>query len=218
MGALHAGHLSLAEAARAESDFVVVSIFVNPTQFGPGEDFERYPRDLAGDVARLARLGVDLVFAPAAAEIYRAGRATMVEPAAVAEPLEGEFRPGHFRGVATVVLKLFNIVAPDVAFFGQKDYQQSLVVRRLVEDLDLPVKIRVCPTVREPDGLAMSSRNAYLSPEDRRRALALVRKPAPSVRTVRVGPARCGRDQATDDGDIRGSTGSECRLSGACRR
>jgi pantoate--beta-alanine ligase len=173
MGALHTGHLSLVEASRAETDFTVVSIFVNPTQFGPGEDFDRYPRDLAADVGQLAPLGVDLVFAPPGAEIYRAAETTMVEPAAVAKRLEGEFRPGHFRGVATVVLKLFNIVAPDVAFFGQKDFQQSLVVRRLVADLDLPVEIRVCPTVREPDGLAMSSRNAYLTPEDRRWALVL---------------------------------------------
>jgi pantoate--beta-alanine ligase len=175
MGALHAGHLSLVEAARQECDLVVASIFVNPTQFGPGEDFERYPRNLLGDVAQLARLGVELVFAPEPAGIYRPGHTTMVEVSGVAETLEGKFRPGHLRGVATVVLKLLNIVAPDAAFFGQKDYQQSLVVRRLVEDLDVPVRIRVCPTVREPDGLALSSRNAYLAADNRRQALVLSR-------------------------------------------
>ncbi|MBI2827149.1 MAG: pantoate--beta-alanine ligase [Planctomycetia bacterium] len=175
MGALHAGHLSLVQASRRECGCTVVTVFVNPTQFGPGEDFDRYPRNLDGDVAQLAPLGVDLVFAPEPDEVYRPGHTTMVEVAGVAEPLEGKHRPGHFRGVATVVLKLFNMVAPDVAFFGQKDYQQSLVVRRLAEDLDVPVRIRVCPTVREPDGLALSSRNAYLGPDDRRKALALSR-------------------------------------------
>jgi pantoate--beta-alanine ligase len=175
MGALHAGHTSLVDAARQECDLVVASIFVNPTQFGPGEDFERYPRNLAADVAQLAPRGVEIVFAPSPTEIYRPGHATMVEVAGVSEPLEGPVRPGHFRGMATVVLKLLNLVAPDVAFFGQKDFQQSLVVRRLVADLDVPVKIRVCPTVREPDGLAMSSRNAYLAPDDRRTALVLSR-------------------------------------------
>ncbi|HVU86397.1 MAG TPA: pantoate--beta-alanine ligase [Pirellulales bacterium] len=175
MGALHAGHLSLVDAAKRECTRVVVSIFVNPTQFGPSEDFERYPRDLLRDVTKLSPHGVDLVFAPAREEVYRAENSTVVEPSTVAAPLEGKFRPGHFRGVATVVLKLFNMVRPDVAFFGQKDYQQSLVVRRMVDDLDVPVTIRVCPTVRESDGLAMSSRNAYLSAEDRRRGLVLSR-------------------------------------------
>ena len=175
MGALHAGHLSLVDAARAECDRVVVSIFVNPTQFGPNEDFERYPRNLQADVALLAPRGAELVFAPQPAEIYPPGHATMVEVSGVANPWEGAFRPGHFRGVATVVLKLFNMVAPDVAFFGQKDFQQSLVVRRLVADLNVPVVVRVCPTMREADGLAMSSRNAYLSTEDRRRGLVLSR-------------------------------------------
>ncbi len=175
MGALHAGHLSLVDAAKRECSRVVVSIFVNPTQFGPGEDFERYPRDLERDVAQLASHGVDLVFAPAREEVYRAGSSTTVEPSAVAASLEGAYRPGHFRGVVTVVLKLFNMARPDMAFFGQKDYQQSLVVRRMVDDLDVPVTIRVCPTVRETDGLAMSSRNAYLSSEDRHRGLVLSR-------------------------------------------
>lgn len=175
MGALHVGHTSLVDAARETCDLVAVSIFVNPTQFGPGEDFERYPRNLEADVALLAPRGVELVFAPQPVEIYRPGSSTFVDVGRVAEPLEGKFRPTHFRGVATVVLKLLNIVAPDVAFFGQKDYQQSLVIRRLVADLDVPVEIRVCPTVREADGLALSSRNAYLSAEDRRRGLVLSR-------------------------------------------
>jgi pantoate--beta-alanine ligase len=175
MGALHAGHLSLVDAARQACDRVVVSIFVNPTQFGPGEDFERYPRNLGADVAQLAPRGADLVFAPEPPEIYRPRHATSVQVSGVTDTLEGKFRPGHFRGVATVVLKLLNLVTPDAAFFGQKDYQQSLVVRRLIDDLDVPVDIRVCPTVREADGLALSSRNVYLSPDDRRRALVLSR-------------------------------------------
>jgi len=175
MGALHAGHLSLVEASRRSCDFTVVTIFVNPTQFGPHEDYHKYPRTLESDVAQLAPLGVDLIFAPPVEEVYRPGHATHVEMAGVAEPLEGRSRPGHFRGVATVVLKLFNMATPDVAFFGQKDYQQSLMICRLVEDLDLQVRIRVCPIVREPDGLALSSRNAYLDSDGRRQALALVR-------------------------------------------
>jgi pantoate--beta-alanine ligase len=175
MGALHAGHLSLVAACRQECDCAVVSIFVNPTQFGPGEDFDRYPRPFQDDLARLAAEGADLVFAPATAEVYGADHATFVDVGAVGEPLEGRHRPGHFRGVATVVLKLFNLVAPDVAYFGRKDYQQSLVVRRMVADLDLPIEIRVCPIVREADGLALSSRNVYLSPSERRQALVLSR-------------------------------------------
>ena len=173
MGALHEGHLSLVRAAKAECDYTVVSIFVNPSQFGPNEDFAKYPRTLDADLALLAGCGADLVFAPGNEEVYRAGHATWVEVGSVAEPLEGVFRPGHFRGVATVVLKLLNMVQPDAAYFGQKDYQQALVIRRMVADLDVPVAIRVCPIVREPDGLAMSSRNRYLSPAARRRALVL---------------------------------------------
>lgn len=173
MGALHAGHLSLVDAGRRECDVVVATIFVNPTQFGPGEDFARYPRTLETDLAALAGRGARLVFAPAVDEIYRPGHGTLVDVGPVAEPLEGAFRPGHFRGVATVVLKLFNLVAPDVALFGRKDYQQSLVIRRMVADLDLALRIVVCPTVREADGLAMSSRNVYLSAEERQRALSL---------------------------------------------
>jgi len=173
MGALHEGHLSLVRAARAECDAVVVSIYVNPSQFGPNEDLAKYPRTLQADLDLLAGCGTDFVWAPADAEVYRPGHATWVEVGDVAEPLEGECRPGHFRGVATIVLKLFNAVQPDVAYFGQKDYQQAAVIRRMVADLDVPVEIGVCPIVREPDGLAMSSRNRYLSPAARGWALVL---------------------------------------------
>ncbi len=176
MGYLHAGHLSLARAARAETDVVVASIFVNPTQFGPTEDLSRYPRDLPRDLALLEREGVDAVFAPSADQIYPAGFATYVEPAGVlAERLEAARRPGHFRGVATVVAKLFQIVQPDRAYFGQKDAQQVAVIRRLIADLNFPLELRVLPTVRERDGLAMSSRNAYLGPQDRVAATVLYR-------------------------------------------
>lgn len=175
MGALHAGHLSLVDACRRECGLTAASIFVNPTQFAPGEDFERYPRPLDADLRLLAERGVDLVFTPTTEEIYPPGDATCVDVGPVAEPLEGRFRPGHFRGVATVVLKLFNLAAPDVAFFGHKDYQQSLVVRRMTADLNLPIEVRVCPTVREADGLALSSRNVYLSPAEREQALTLSR-------------------------------------------
>jgi pantoate--beta-alanine ligase len=173
MGALHAGHLSLVHAARQRADVVVATIFVNPTQFGPGEDFGKYPRTLETDLQALSAAGCDLVFLPAAAAIYPPGFSTYVEPPAVAAPLEGVCRPGHFRGVATVVLKLFNLIAADFAYFGQKDYQQLLVIRRMVEDLALAIQIVACPTVREPDGLAMSSRNRYLSPAERQQAVAL---------------------------------------------
>jgi pantoate--beta-alanine ligase len=173
MGALHAGHASLVDASRRECDITLATIFVNPTQFGPNEDFSRYPRTLEADLELLVQHGADAAFSPPAEEIYRPGDSTFVEVGNVAEPWEGAFRPGHFRGVATIVLKLFNLTQPDLAFFGQKDFQQSLVVRRMVADLDLPIQIRVCPTVREPDGLAMSSRNRYLSPPERERALAI---------------------------------------------
>jgi pantoate--beta-alanine ligase len=176
MGALHEGHLALVDRARALADRVVVSIFVNPLQFGPGEDLERYPRDLARDLTLAAGRGVDLVFAPSAAEMYPLGAPEVsVVPGPMAERLCGASRPGHFRGVLTVVAKLFGIVAPDVAVFGQKDYQQAALLRRMVEDLDIPVRIDVAPTVREADGLAMSSRNVYLSNDERARALALPR-------------------------------------------
>ena len=173
MGALHAGHLSLMAQARAENAIVVVSVFVNPIQFGPGEDFERYPRDPARDAEQLRQVGIDAVYRPTVAAMYPPGSSTRVHVAGVSEPLEGAARPGHFDGVATVVSKLFSAVEPDRAYFGQKDAQQVAVVKRLVRDLDLPVQIRVGPTVRESDGLALSSRNAYLSPEERQAAAAL---------------------------------------------
>ncbi|MFQ5664510.1 MAG: pantoate--beta-alanine ligase [Terriglobia bacterium] len=175
MGALHEGHLSLVRAARQRTDVTVVSVFVNPTQFAPGEDYRRYPRPLEADSARLLREGVDFLFAPSAEEIYPPDFQSYVTVERLGTPLEGQFRPGHFRGVATVVLKLFNIVQPHLAFFGQKDAQQSVVIQQLVRDLNLPVEIVVCPIVREPDGLALSSRNAYLSPEERQAALVLYR-------------------------------------------
>ena len=175
MGAFHAGHVSLMQQARAATDVVVVSLFVNPTQFAPTEDLSAYPRDEARDAELAAAAGVDVLFAPAADEIYPDGFQTAVTVGALAQPLEGAQRPGHFDGVATVVTKLLNIVGPQVAYFGQKDAQQALIVRRVVRDLDIPVAIEVCPTVREPDGLAMSSRNAYLAPAERERAIALRR-------------------------------------------
>jgi pantoate--beta-alanine ligase len=175
MGAFHEGHLSLMRAARERCDVVVVSLFVNPSQFGNGEDLAAYPRDEERDAALAAAQGVDVLFAPWLDEVYPAGFATTVRVAGVTEPLEGERRPGHFEGVATVVTKLLNMVQPDVAFFGRKDAQQAVIVRRLARDLDIPVEIDVRPTVRDAEGLALSSRNAYLSPAERRRALALPR-------------------------------------------
>jgi pantoate--beta-alanine ligase len=175
MGALHEGHLSLVRQAHRQCDIVVVSIFVNPAQFGPAEDFARYPRTLEKDLEALRTSKIDAVFAPSEAEMYPEGFQTFAEPGEIAALFEGAHRPGHFRGVATVVLKLFNLVRPDVAYFGQKDFQQVQVIRRLVEDLNLDVRLVVCPIVREADGLAMSSRNAYLSPQDRQAALALPR-------------------------------------------
>jgi pantoate--beta-alanine ligase len=173
MGALHAGHASLIRAARAEMGFVVVSIFVNPTQFGPHEDFHRYPRPLERDLEMCAAEGVDLVFHPAPEEVYPPGFCTFVEVHCLQDVMCGASRPGHFRGVVTVVLKLFNMVGPDVAFFGQKDAQQARLIGQMVRDLDVPVRLRVCPIVREPDGLALSSRNQYLDPDQRRHAVVL---------------------------------------------
>jgi pantoate--beta-alanine ligase len=182
MGCLHEGHLSLIRAARAECDLVVISLFVNPTQFGAGEDLDRYPRDEARDLRLAGEAGADLVFAPSVEEVYTDGLNDIASYVEVTGPLtsvldgDAESRgAGHFRGVTTVVAKLFNIVGPDVAYFGQKDAQQAVVIRRMVRDLDFPVRIEVLPTVREPDGLAMSSRNAYLGPNDRDRATALSR-------------------------------------------
>jgi len=173
MGSLHAGHISLVEQAVTDCDDVVVSIYVNPTQFGPDEDFDRYPRDLAADCQRLSRQRVRWVFAPDTAEMYPAGCATRIEVAGPAERFEGQLRPGHFSGVATIVCRLFQAVPADAAYFGAKDWQQTLVIRRMVGDLGLPVEVIVCPTVREPDGLALSSRNAYLTPCQRQQATAL---------------------------------------------
>jgi pantoate--beta-alanine ligase len=175
MGALHAGHLSLMEAAKRDGTFVVVTIFVNPTQFGPSEDFESYPRDEAGDLAACEKVGVDLVFIPPVEEMYSPDSATTVHVSGLTETLCGAHRPGHFDGVSTVVTKLFNIVQPDVAYFGQKDAQQLAVIRRMTRDLDLPVEIVGCPTVREADGLAVSSRNAYLDESQRVQATCLYR-------------------------------------------
>jgi pantoate--beta-alanine ligase len=174
MGAFHEGHLELMRAARRAADVVVVSLFVNPAQFGEAGDLERYPRDEAADAAQAEAEGVAVLFAPAVGEVYPPGFATTVRVHGVTEPLEGEARgPEHFEGVATVVLKLLNMAQPDVAFFGQKDAQQAVVIRRLVADLDVPVRIETIPTVREPDGLAMSSRNGRLAGADRERAIAL---------------------------------------------
>jgi pantoate--beta-alanine ligase len=178
MGSLHEGHLSLLRAARAECDLVVMSLFVNPTQFGPGEDLDRYPRDESRDAGLAAEAGVDLIYAPPVAEVYPDGFSTSVEVSGLTEVLCGDRSrrgPEHFRGVTTVVAKLFNSVGPDVAYFGQKDAQQLGAIRRMVRDLDIPVRIEALPIVREPDGLAMSSRNAYLGPEERGRATALSR-------------------------------------------
>ena len=175
MGGFHEGHLALFRAARAENDVVVASLFVNPAQFGANEDLAAYPRDEKRDAELAEAAGVDILFAPSAEELYPPGFQTWVEVEQLGRTLEGEFRPGHFRGVATICLKLFNVVRPDRAYFGQKDAQQVAVVKRMVRDLDLTVEIRVVPTVRDGDGLALSSRNAYLSPAERERALALPR-------------------------------------------
>jgi pantoate--beta-alanine ligase len=174
MGALHAGHVSLVEAARKDRKaFVVVSIYVNPTQFGPQEDLQKYPRTLDADRATCAKAGADLIFAPRDDEIYPPGDQTRVHPGPLAAGLCGAFRPGHFEGVCTVVAKLFSIVQPDIAYFGQKDAQQAVIIKRMVKDLCMPIRIEVCPLIRDPDGLAMSSRNARLSIEDRSKALSL---------------------------------------------
>jgi len=192
MGALHAGHLSLVRLARGRVTKVVASVFVNPTQFGPSEDFNRYPRQPEKDGAMLEEAGCDLLFLPDVATIYPPGNATFVEPAGAAEGLEGAWRPGHFRGVATVVCALFNLVRADVAVFGEKDAQQLAVIRQMVRDLHLPVEIVPGPTVREADGLAMSSRNAYLSSEERRAATVL-------HRSLRAAEAAIGEGERRGD-------------------
>ncbi|HTN43761.1 MAG TPA: pantoate--beta-alanine ligase [Nitrospiria bacterium] len=195
MGALHEGHLSLMRAARRRCDAVVVSIFVNPAQFGPNEDYARYPRDAKGDAALCRREKAALLFRPEADAVYPKGHATRIRVGRIGEILEGAFRPGHFSGVATVVAKLFQIVRPDVAFFGQKDYQQTVVIRQLVRDLNFPVRIVVSPTVRENDGLALSSRNRYLSAEERKAALVL-------FRALQIGRAQIDRGER-DAGAVR---------------
>jgi pantoate--beta-alanine ligase len=175
MGALHEGHSSLMRAARSRCDLVAASLFVNPLQFGPGEDLAKYPRDFEGDRALLEKVGVDFLFAPGVEEMYPAGAVTYVTVEGLSGKLDGQSRPGHFRGVTTVVSKLFHIVEPDVAFFGQKDAAQVAIIRRMVRDLNFPVEIVTCPIVREADGLAMSSRNAYLDPQQRKSAAVLYR-------------------------------------------
>jgi pantoate--beta-alanine ligase len=201
MGALHEGHVSLLRRARAETGFVVISVFVNPTQFNDPADLAAYPRDETADAALARDTGVDLFFAPDTLVMYPPGFTTSVTVDGLSAPMEGAARgPGHFRGVATVVAKLFNIVTPDVAYFGQKDAQQALIVRRLARDLDLPLRVEVCPTIREPDGLAMSSRNVRLGPADRLRALALRRGLDAATSSIAAGErdaaaaARAGRE------------------------
>lgn len=193
MGALHEGHLSLVRAAKSQSDVVVVSIFVNPTQFGPNEDFAKYPRTLKQDRELLEREGVALLLAPPVTEIYPDGAATYVMVEGLSEKLDSVSRPGHFRGVTTVVTKLFNIVEPDRAFFGQKDAAQIAIIRRMVRDLKIPVQVIACPIVREPDGLAMSSRNAYLSGEERKRALVLRRSLLAAEEAFKNGERRASK-------------------------
>lgn len=187
MGALHEGHLSLARLARAENETVIVTIFVNPTQFAASEDLAKYPRTLAQDIATLEAAGVDVIFTPSTDLIYPSGYQTYVEVEQVTQRLEGAIRPGHFRGVATVVAKLFNLTQPTTAYFGQKDAQQVVVIRRMAADLNFPLEITVCPTIREFDGLAMSSRNVYLSPEQRIAAPALCRAMIAAAETYEAG-------------------------------
>jgi pantoate--beta-alanine ligase len=200
MGYLHDGHLSLLRAARQECDVVVMSLFVNPAQFGPGEDLDRYPRDEERDLRLAGEAGVDLVYAPDAGEVYPLGFSTQVEVGggltAVLDGDPARRGPAHFRGVTTVVAKLFNSVGPDVAYFGQKDAQQVAVIRRMARDLDFPVRIEVLPTVREADGLAMSSRNAYLDPADRERAVAISRALGAAEREARAGSLQAGLEAA----------------------
>jgi pantoate--beta-alanine ligase len=205
MGYLHEGHLSLVRESKKRADVTVVSIFVNPAQFGPAEDFKKYPRDLEKDSAYLEKGGVDCLFYPGAAEIYPPGYRTYVEVHGLQDRLCGRSRPGHFRGVATVVLKLFEIVEPDIAFFGAKDAQQVLIINKMAADLDLDVEVVTCPLVREPDGLALSSRNAYLSPEERKAALVL----SISLRWAERAIAAGERDAAKVIGGIRAAIEAE---------
>ncbi len=187
MGYLHQGHLSLIRKARRECEVVVISIYVNPTQFGPGEDFERYPRDLKRDIRLAEREGVDIIFAPRDKDMYPEDFSTYVEEKALSQRWEGEFRPHHFQGVTTIVAKLFNIVLPHKAYFGAKDWQQAVIIQRMVRDLHFPVEIVVCPTIREEDGLALSSRNTYLSPEGRKKATLLYKVLKEGERKIKEG-------------------------------
>ena len=187
MGALHQGHLSLIKTARVECDFMAISIFVNPTQFGPNEDCKQYPREPEQDAQKAEQAGVDLIFAPSVQEMYPEGHCTYVQVEGLTEGLCGRYRPGHFRGVTTVVAKLLNIVEPDVAYFGEKDYQQLMVIKRMVQDLDMPVEIVSGPTVREPDGLALSTRNQYLNAEQRQAAPLLYQALQAGAEIVRAG-------------------------------
>jgi len=192
MGALHEGHLALLRAARGQADVVILTIFVNPTQFGPNEDLAKYPRDEAGDLKQARRAGIDLAFCPEPAAMYLPGAQTVIEVRALAQPLCGASRPGHFAGVATVVAKLFHLTQPHVAVFGEKDYQQLAIIRRMVRDLDFSIEIASVPIVREPDGLAMSSRNAYLSAEQRRAARSLSAGLAAAEHAFAGGERRAG--------------------------
>jgi pantoate--beta-alanine ligase len=209
MGALHEGHLSLVRAAHASSDVLAASIFVNPMQFGPNEDLAKYPRSLDRDRELLEREGVELLFAPSVEEMYPAGAVTWVTVECLSDKLDGRSRPGHFRGVTTVVAKLFHVVEPDVSFFGQKDAAQVAIIRRMVRDLNLAVEIVVCPIVREPDGLAMSSRNAYLDSEQRKKALVLHRSLLRVQRLAEAGEREAaklvaaGREEFADEGSVR---------------
>lgn len=190
MGFLHQGHLSLVEAAKKECDYVVVSIFVNPTQFGPREDFNKYPRDIKRDIKMLETFSVDVVFYPQAEEMYPPGFASYIDPGKIGDMLCGESRPGHFRGVATIVVKLFNIVEPDTAYFGEKDFQQQVIIKNIVQDLDIPVRVVSLPTVRESDGLAMSSRNKYLTKKQRAAAPLLYQSLVAGKKMVKDGEKR----------------------------
>jgi pantoate--beta-alanine ligase len=208
MGALHEGHAGLIRTARKETGYVAVSIFVNPTQFGPNEDFSRYPRPLENDLQLCAREGVDLVYQPDVATMYPPDYHTYVEVHDLQDGLCGASRPGHFRGVATIVLKLFNIVQPDVAYFGQKDAQQARIIRQMVRDLDVPLQVRVCPISREPDGLARSSRNQYLDAEQRRQAPVLYRALQEAKALIDCGERSAAVVQRALAGAIAGATGA----------
>lgn len=217
MGYFHEGHLTLMRTARKENDIVVVSIFVNPTQFGAGEDFERYPRDLERDLGLAREAGVDAVFAPEAREMYPPGYSTYVTVEGLSEKLCGRFRPGHFRGVATVVLKLFNIVMPDRAYFGQKDAQQLRIIEQMVDDLNLQIEIVPVPTVREPGGLAMSSRNVYLTPEEREGARVIPRSLEAAKNAIAKGERDAGRIVRMMTDIIKGYPEAQIDYVEACR-